>query len=164
MGEEKTYFQVLKDSLRKKQQILNALIKATTEQEQALKSDSSNEMIGDTMLEKIAEKEELLKELENTDQGFEKVYQRVKESLIENKEAYRMEITELQKMIKKITDDSVKLEAMERRNKERLDLFLKKERGKIRDFRMGQESSKQYYQHMANKHQIGQTYFMDHKQ
>lgn len=164
MGEEKVYLQVLKDSLIEKQSIMNDLIEATAEQSQLLRSDSSREMICDAVMEKVAEKEELLKKLEHNDKGFEKIYQRLRPILVKEKENYHSEIVILQEMIKKITDDSVKLEAMERKNKEELDIFLKRERERIRDFKMVRQNSVQYYQHMANKHQIGQTYFLDHKQ
>lgn len=164
MGEEKVYLQVLKDSLREKQNIMNSLLEATTEQSTLLKSDSSREIICDAIMEKVSEKEELLKKLEYNNQGFEKIYQRLRPILIEEKETYHADIVILQEMIKKITDDSLKLEALERKNKEALDMFLKKERERLRDFRMVRQNSVQYYQHMANKHQIGQTYFLDHKQ
>ena len=164
MGEEKVYLQVLKDSLREKQNIMNSLLEATTEQSTLLKSDSSREIMCDAIMEKVSEKGELLKQLEYNDQGFEKIYQRLRPILIEEKETYHADIVILQEMIKKITDDSLKLEALERKNKEALDMFLKKERERLRDFRMVRQNSVQYYQHMANKHQIGQTYFLDHKQ
>lgn len=164
MGEEKVYLQVLKDSLIEKQNIMNGLIEATEEQSQILKSDFSREYIADEIMEKVSKKEELLKRLEHNDQGFEKIYQRLRPLLVNQKEAYHSEIVLLQEMIKKITDDSIKLEAMERKNKEAIDLFLKKERERMKNFKLVRENSKQYYQHMNNKHQIGQTYFLDHKQ
>ncbi len=164
MGEEQVYIQVLKDSLMEKQKIINALIEATTEQSQVLKSDSSKEVICDVIMEKVSQKEELLKRLEHNDRGFEKVYRRLRQTFLDEKETYHSEIVILQEMIKKIADDSVKLEALERKNKEAVDLFLKKEHERMKNFKLVRENSKQYYQHMSNKHQIGQTYFVDHKQ
>lgn len=158
------YIQVLKDSLKEKQEIMNQLLDATIEQKQVLHSNSSRSMICDAILAKVDEKTELLKRLEFNDQGFEKVYQRVRKSLIDEKENYRADILVMNDMITKIVDDSVKLQALEMNNKEEIDIFLKNEKGKIKSFNMVRANSQAYYQHMANRHQLEQSYFWDSKQ
>lgn len=155
------YIQVMKESLKEKQEILKQLLDATIEQKQVLQSDSSKGIISDAIMAKVDEKAELLKKLEFNDRGFEKIYQRIRDELMEKKDMYQSDIIVMNDMIKKIVDDSMKLQALELKNKKEIDLFLKNEREKIKSFNLVRANSKAYYQHMANRHQAEQSYFLD---
>lgn len=157
------YIQVMKDSLKEKQEIMKQLLDATIEQKEVLHSDSSKAIICDAIMAKVDEKAELLKRLEFNDSGFEKVYRRVRDDLMREKDKYRTDIMVMDDMIKKIVDDSVKLQALEMNNKEQIDTFLKSEREKVKSFNLVRANSKAYYQHMANQHQPEQSYFLDSK-
>lgn len=74
-------------------------------------------------------KDALIRELNTLDVGFRTVYARVKEELTNNKEEYRDEIANLQRLIKEITDKSVAIQVEEKRNQNalnnRIDVFKK---------------------------------------
>lgn len=108
------------------------------------------------------EKGELLQQLEQADEGFEKVYARVKEEFAQNKNQYERQIKEMQGMIKEITDLTVKIQAQEVRNRQWMDLYFQNKKKEVRIFRKGSKSMEQYNSHMANRPQ-GQSYFLDKK-
>ena len=103
--------QVLVESLEKKSRILDEIIKENEAQERLFKQeeldlealDSSSDRMGE-----LAEKLELL------DEGFESVYDRIREELIENKQAYRVEIKRMQELIAVITEKIVSINGLRR--------------------------------------------------
>ena len=114
-------------------------------------------------IDEIEEKKKLaLEELEKADQGFERVYQRVKETLEENKYEYEKEIKTLQGLIRKITDYTAKIQAQELRNKQLMELFLQQKKQDIRTFYNNHNTTTQYTMHLANR-ESGQSYFFDKK-
>lgn len=74
-------------------------------------------------------KDALIRELNTLDLGFRTVYARVREELANNKDEHREEITNLQRLIKEITDKSVAIQVEEKRNQNalnnRIDVFKK---------------------------------------
>ena len=107
-------------------------------------------------------KKEYLKVLEQADEGFETVYNRVKEELEHNKNAYETEIKTMQGLIKKITDYTVKIKAQEVRNKQMMELFFQQKKQEIRAYKNNQKTAKNYTNYMTN--QVGgQSFFVDNK-
>lgn len=159
MAEKQTYVDILLLSLKKKKTILEKLEKVVMEQERILRNTN-------VKLEELDEndkkKGELLQELEKADEGFEQVYNRVKEEFAVNKYQYETQIKEMQGLIKKITDLTVKLQAQEVRNKQWMELFFQNKKNEVRIFHKGTKSSERYASHMANRPQ-GQSYFLDKK-
>ena len=96
------------------------------------------------------------------DSGFDKLFDRVKEAMSTNKEAYAERIKVMQDLIRQITDLSMELQAQEVRNK---DLMMKKisfvrERAKV--VRTNTKVANQYYKNMMNLHYVDPQ-FMDNK-
>lgn len=159
MQETGTYINVLITSLKKKISILESYDKILLEEEAILKRK-------DKTMEEIEEKEdkkkEYLKVLEQADEGFETVYNRVKEELEDNKNAYETEIKTMQGLIKKITDYTVKIKAQEVRNKQMMELFFQQKKQEIRAYKNNQKTAKNYTNYMTN--QVGgQSFFVDNK-
>lgn len=159
MGEYGTYINVLVTSLRKKHSLLEEIMKLISEEEKILKTpDISLDEI--EVLQK--EKGQLLESLELADEGFEKVYRRVKEEFEQQKYNYESEIKEMQVLIKKITDLTVKVQAQEIRNKQLVELFFQQKKQEVRSYKNNTKTVNQYHQHMANRGN-GQSFFMDNK-
>ena len=154
------YIKILADSLVKKTEVLRRLEELTAWQEKLLSGDTFNE---DDFDQSMKEKEEQLVILSELDQGFENLYSRVREEMAQNKGFYKKEITSIQHSIEEITDYSVKLQAMEARNRDRFRVCLASKHKEIRDVRMNSQSAASYYKNMSNQHQAGQSYFMDKK-
>lgn len=153
------YLSVLEDSLRKKLQILDELTTYTTQQQELLKSEELDYAAFDQLVEK---KDPLVQMIMELDQGFETVYDRIKEQLIGHKEQYAVQIRTLQNLISELTDKSVKLQAMEQRNKTAVEQQFRKSREKIRQGRQNKQVALNYYKNM-NHSDFVPPQFLDNK-
>ncbi len=154
------YIGILNDTLKKKIKVLQQLTVQTDKQEKLL---SAEELDITPFGEAIEEKGRLLKVLEQLDGGFSEVYARVAEELKGNKELYKEQILEAQSLIKEATELAVRLEATEKRNSVRLAQKLSESKQKIKDFKVSSRTAAAYYRNMTNKHQQGDSYFLDKK-
>lgn len=153
------YIQLLADTLEKKSEVLTRLINLTEKQESLIASDP---FLEDDFLQLISSKEEQLLTLAKFDVGFEQIFDSVKEELINSKQKYVTEITDLKKQITKITDMSVKLQALEKRNKSKMEVLLAKKRKDIKGARISNQTATNYYKTMAQQHE-SQSFFYDKK-
>lgn len=154
------YVSVLKSSLCDKQKTLQELLVLTQRQEQVLNKEEINMDEFDALMQ---EKEKLIDKIQELDQGFQRLFDKIGTSLKDNKQQYKQQILEMQDSIRSITDYSVKIQALEQKNKEKFIAFVAKKRKEIRDFRVSNKTAVSYYQNMANQHHQWQTYFMDKK-
>lgn len=148
--------QVLVESLEKKSRILDEIIKENEAQERLFKQeeldlealDSSSDRMGE-----LAEKLELL------DEGFESVYDRIREELIENKQAYRVEIKRMQELIAVITEKIVSINAARMRNNIQAEQRFKKSRQQIGSASSQMKASKNYYNHMNSLNYVAPQFY-----
>ncbi len=154
-----TYIQMLSDVLKKKLEILNELMNLTMTQEEILKQEAFDENAFSNTIESKGEKLEALSKL---DIGFEQIYDSVREELAAQKAKYYHEITQMQNYITSITDYSVKLQALENRNKSRLEQILTQKRRDINKSRLNSQTVAKYYKTMANQSDVS-SYFYDKK-
>lgn len=154
-----TYIRMMLDILNKKEAQLTSLLELTTAQEQLLKVEEFDE---DTFFELIEKKREPLRKLEETDMGFQAIYNRIAEEMKTNKEEYKDQILEMQGLITRVTDLSVKLSALEEKNKASLEAKLQGKRQNIRQFKVSKQTADKYYKNMIGM-QTGASYFMDQK-
>lgn len=154
-----TYIRMMLDVLNKKEVHLKKLLEFTTEQEQLLKEDTFDEAEFTTLIEK---KDGIIRKIEEFDNGFQSIYNRVEEELKENKDSYKEQILEMQKLITGITDLGVKLSAMEEKNRAVLEPKLREKRQGIRQFKVSKQTADKYYKNMIGM-QTGASYFMDQK-
>lgn len=150
------YIQLLTEALNKKTKVLEQLLELTLQQEGTISSEPFEEEL---FLQSIHQKEELLKELDGLDQGFEQIYGRVKEELEHNRYIYRKEIAGLQEQILYITDLTVKIQATEKRNKSKLDLIFATKRKSIKNSKMSSQMATNYYKTMANQHEVPSIFY-----
>lgn len=136
---------ILVESLEKKIQILNE-IKA--------QNDIQSEIIAATDFddgrfeETISKKEELITNLLFLDTGFDSVYNKVKDELLNNKQQYADEIRRMQDLIKEITDLSVEVKTSESRNDVNLKNRFRSEHQRIRQSKATVKAVTGYYQSM----------------
>ena len=154
------YVKILVDTLKKKKETLEFLTMVTKEQEELLKSEPfSMEQFEET----LDKKEKVIQNLNQLEDGFEAFYKRIELIIRTEKDNYKEELQRAQKLITEITDMSVRLQAMEARNKEKLTREFANQRQEIRSFKVSSQTAEKYYHNMANQHQEGQSYFMDRK-
>ena len=117
---QETYLSIMLQSLKKKEQVLNEIIRLDDLQKNQL---TNPEIAAEDFDKTVEAKSACIKQLEQLDSGFEKLYAEVAEELELNKEAYADQIRQLQEYIRIVTDKSVEIQAQEARNK---DLMMRK--------------------------------------
>ena len=152
-----TYIAMLKDILLQKKKVTEEILWVTLEQETALAPELEDMERFDTLMEK---KEPLLTKLEQLDEGFADIYAKVQVTLNTQKEAYKEEILELQKLITEITDISVKIQALEERNRRMFENYLLGRRQQFKAAKKNSRTADAYSKTMAGSPQ-GESVFLD---
>lgn len=156
---EQTYLDIMIQSLNKKIQVLDKIIELNLLQKQQLEdSQSSIEMFDKT----VEDKTKLIEQLEQLDSGFDKLYERVRQELLTNKEAYAPKIAIMQTCISKITDRSVEIQTQEARNKDLMTRKFVYIKEKAKVFRTNKKVTNQYYKNMMQLNYV-EPQFMDNK-
>lgn len=154
-----SYIAILEDSLVKKADILAHLQLLCQEQSDILdNADMTPEMFD----ENVQKKEVLITRLANLDDGFEQLYQRVSEELASNKDQYRDSIRHMQELIRDVTDKSVQIQAIEARNKEKVQTRFGEIRSQIREVKHSGRAVSNYYQTMMKMNAV-EPQFWDSK-
>ena len=139
---------MLEESLEKKIRIM-ALIEEENEKQQRVLSnyeEVDEEAFDDT----IYRKSDLIDQLLALDDGFETLFERVKEEIGENKTQYSDQIKRMQVLIKEITAKSASIEAMEHRNKKLAEKYFSAAREHMNQSRSSSSAAFNYYQTMNN--------------
>lgn len=144
---ENAYIKALSESLEKKLTILEKIHEKDEEQYTIAKTTPFSY---DDFDRNAEEKGVLIYKLNRLDEGFETVYEKVKEELAANKSAYASDIKRMQELISKITDLSTKIQAEESRNKTAIEQVFRYEKEKIKGQRSGMKAVKSYTQAMQN--------------
>lgn len=104
MEKNNNYVNILMESLQKKIEILNEIIKLNEEQKAII---TKEKLDMDRLDDNIRDKGELIDRLNMLDDGFQTVFERVQDELTTNREQYHDEILKMQSYIKKITEQSM---------------------------------------------------------
>jgi len=110
----------------------------------------------------LTDKDILIEKINELDEGFEKIYEHVKNEIISNKLSHKEVILELQNLIKQVTEKSAKLQTLEIKNKKSLEIFFANKKKEIKDFKKSSETASSYYKNMMNQ-QLDESYFLDKK-
>ena len=157
--ENSNYLMIMVESLSKKINILEKLLEYTKEQERLLEEE---EFSMEEFRELLDKKGELIDVLNTMDQGFEQVYERMEEEIKGKKEEHAHEILLMQQRIKTITDLSIKLQELEYKKKEKIEVQFSKKRNEIITFRQSKDNVNKYYRVMS-KTQVVDSAFLDKK-
>lgn len=154
-----TYIKMLQESLEKKIAILDKVMEHEKKEQDMLKEDSLDmEAFDKSMDEKVA----AIQEIDQLDEGFEKVYDRIREEIITNKEKYASQIKRMQDMIAEITEKNASIQATESRIKAAVENYAKKQNDAYRQKRDSGEAVRSYYNNMRKLNYVG-SQFMDQK-
>lgn len=156
--ETENYLQIMTDSLIKKRDILKAVVELNITQEHLL---NATEFDGDSFQKNMEEKSKCIDELNSLDEGFQIIYDRIRQDVEEYKANYKTEIIRLQELIKEVSGLSATIQSQEIRNKVRAE-------NKFRQLRQDNKTAKRsvsmvnkYYKNMSRVSQEPQ--FMDKK-
>jgi len=154
-----SYLNILEESLTKKIDVLRRIQEVNEVQTDILKKEPADLEAFD---QTVDEKDLYINELEKLDEGFESLYDKIKQELIGNKQKYAAQIGRLQQLITQITEGSVRIQAQEERNKALVESCFKRERQQLGQSRKNSKAVYGYYQSLSGKN-TQQPHFMDQK-
>lgn len=155
----KQYLKMLDQSLDQKKQMLDQMIEMTATQKVSLDKDPVDWEGFDQLVEKKAE---MIERLDKMDDGFESVYDRIREELLKDKEQHKELVAAIQKKIQAVSDDSAALMAAERRNKEQVEIKIAEEKKRLQQRKTTSKVATNYYRSM-NKVNLIDPQLMDKK-
>ncbi len=155
----KSYIAIMEDCLVKKADILMHIQLLSQEQSEIL---DNRDMTAAMFEENMQKKDELVSRLASLDDGFDQLYQRVREELIADKDTYKDNIRHMQELIREVTDRSVQIQAIEARNKEKVQQRFGQIRSQIRGVRHSSKAVSSYYQNMMKMNSV-EPQFWDSK-
>ncbi|MDE6744345.1 MAG: hypothetical protein K2J95_10750 [Lachnospiraceae bacterium] len=155
----KQYLTMLDQSLDQKKQMLDQMIEMTATQKASLDKDPVDWTGFDGLVEKKAE---MIERLDRMDDGFESVYERIREELLKDKDQHKDFVISIQKKIQAVSDASAALMAAERRNKELVETKMSEERKKLQQNKTTSKVASNYYRNM-NKVNLIDPQLMDKK-
>ena len=139
---------MLEESLIKKLDIMSE-IESENERQKEILSDPDNvdELAFDDTVDK---KGELIDKLIAIDDGFQTLFDRVKEEVNANKDEYADQIRRMQALIQDITAKSASIEAAEHRNKRLAEKYFDTARRKMNTSKQTSAAAFNYYRTMNN--------------
>lgn len=158
----KHYIEIMMESLNKKEAILEQLIHKSEEQKEIVSLNDAINVNWDLFDELVEQKGTLVEELMKLDEGFQTLFDRIKDELTANKDSYKNEIASMQNTIRHITELSVDLETKEQRNKALVEKKFREGRTQIKQTRLGSQAAISYYNKM-NKINTVDPQLMDRK-
>ena len=153
------YINMLIESQEKKLELLDRVIELDKEQETIVTGDKPDM---EALNANLTAKGALVDELNKLDEGFDSVYAKVREELINNKEAHKSEIGRLQELIRQIMDKTADIEAMEARSKINVETFLKRRKKELREGRNSIQAASVYSANMRRAYDTS-PFFVDNK-
>lgn len=159
MEEERAYIGILKDTLQKETALLQEVLELT--REQGVIADSSS--FDETMLENtMSRKDILIQKLNELDEGFVSVYERVRRQVLESGTQYKEILRELQALVKQCTDLSVEIKVQEERNRSKFATSFAEKHREYGSQRTAASVATRYNQTMRGG-QMADSYFFNKK-
>ncbi len=141
------YISILIESLTNKIAILDEIIDLNNRQSSLIGQDDFDMEMFDQI---VIQKSGLIKKLDLLDSGFESIYERIRQELALNKAKYAAEISELQKLIARVTDQSASIQTSEERNRQKIEEYFKHTRASYKSARVSVKAASTYYKAMSN--------------
>lgn len=143
------YIQIMIESLTKKSELLDKLISNNEEQYECVANKKYEEIDWDSFNLIVAQKQASIDRIVKMDEGFQSLYDRVKDQLKNNKDKYTDEIKEIQCLIEKVTGQGVKISTGEERNRRIIERVLGSRKKEIKRTRNSLKVASSYAQTMS---------------
>lgn len=138
------YLNIMIESLEKKALLLEQLHNKTVLQSECVAGKSYDDASWEQFDVLIVEKDSLIERIDELDEGFDQIFNRVKEDVSTNKELYKDQIHKLQKLITELTDMGVKISTAEERNRQDIDRIMTSAKAGIGKARKNMKASNGY--------------------
>ena len=139
---ERDYIDAMIRSLKRKVYLLDMLIMQNKRQQEELEDEY---LTVDDFEKRATEKDDIIREITMLDDGFEEVFDKMKDALEGNKEKYKSEISEMQDLIRKITAKDADVRMGEKRNYELAKTKFSTVKKQIREMKMSRKMVDSYY-------------------
>ena len=139
--------------------ILEDLIVANKEQAEIIVDIKKNMVAYEACIDK---KQLLIDELNLLDNGFQALYNRIQEEIINNADCHKEEIKEMQKLISIITDKSVEIQNGEEKNRQIIAQQFSLLKREVKNFRDNRKIANTYYNTMQKINYMP-PHFLDNK-
>ena len=156
---ETDYVKMLRESLEKKAEVLQRIQEENVRQSDILTDPNSTP---DELDANMNEKDRLVSRILQLDDGFEQLFERVKDSLDADRSLYADEIRRMQDLIRKITGLSAEVQAQEQKNKKLAQAKFSSVRQQVQKVRKSQKAVSSYYRNMM-KTTYEEPQFLDNK-
>ena len=145
---ETNYIQIMIESLEKKKEVLGRIIDLNRQQNIFLQDMN---LQPEEFEKNIEYKSNLVEQLTLLDSGFEKLYEKVRAELQENRAKYQSEIAKMQSLIRDISAQTNMIQTQEQRSKQQVEQKFADVRKQVRGVRSSQKVVQQYYQNMLHQ-------------
>ncbi len=143
------YIRIMIESLTKKSELLERIIRKNEAQHDCVAGKDYNEVDWDTFNLIVAEKQAAIDRIVKMDEGFQSLYDRVKEQLHEDKDKYADKIKEIQRLIEVVTGQGVKITTGEERNRKIIEKVFGNRKKEIKRTRNSLKVASSYAQTMS---------------
>lgn len=144
------YIQIMIESLTKKSELLDKLIRYNEQQYNCIVGKQYGEIDWDSFNLIVAQKQASIDRIIKMDDGFQSLYDRVKEQLNGNKDKYTDEIKEIQRLIETVTGQGVKISTGEERNRKIIEKVFGSRKKEIKRTRNSLRVASSYSQTMSS--------------
>lgn len=151
---------MLEESLVKKLEVMKKLHEENVRQKDLLSDPDNLEM--EAFDRTLDTKGKYVEELMALDDGFQSLFDRIKDEVSDHRQDYAEQIRRMQALIHDITDLSASLEAEEHRNKRLAEQYFTVSRNQMNQSRQSSVAAFNYYQTMSNYKNVPPQ-FMDKK-
>ena len=145
---EADYINIMIESLEKKRDILGQIVELNRQQKLLL---SDPNLLPEDFEKNMDYKSQFVEQLNLLDSGFEKMFERVKETLNGNRTQYAEEIHKMQDLIKEISAMTNTIQTQELRNRDEAARKFAEVREQVKGVRNSQKVVQQYYQNMMGQ-------------
>lgn len=159
MAENESYVQVLVRTLQRQVEALTDILEITKEQGRIADAPDFDEVMLESTLNR---KEILIAKLNELDDGFVSVYDRVRKDIKDNQDDYKEVIRQMQELIKDCTDLGVEIKVLEERNREKLVKCFSNKQQQYSSQKTAASVASHYSQTMNNT-KVMDSIFLDRK-
>ncbi len=149
------YIQIMIESLSKKSELLDKIIRSNEEQHECVADKTFDEVDWDSFNLIVEQKQQSIDRIVKMDEGFQTLYDRVKEQLNGNKDKYSAQIREIQRLIGIITDQGAKITTGEERNRKIIEKTFGNRKKEIKRTRNSLKVASSYAQTMSGDFGMG---------
>lgn len=153
------YLQIMIDSLVQKEELLKQIVDYNEKQQAIITAAEFDE---DAFEQNLNDKGELVEKILKLDEGFNSVFNRVKDEVQHNKAKFKQPLQRLKELVSAVTDLGVRIQAQELRNKQLVEKRFAQMRKELSNAKRATSKANAYYKN-TNRLNNYESHFLDQK-